>query len=205
MGWWRRLVGARPIADPAPATPGAGFGAPAPGQPGPRRGAEQSGPSRGNALLPQAVQAVADRHRIVVLTREGCHLCDQMIAQVKAASDIEVATVDIDAKPEVREVFTTDVPVLIVDRRIVARWRIDDEELASVLASLATRDSAAGQLAEDHSSRHPIAEPDTAQPRGGLGARAPMGQSGRGGTAQSAAPEAHQPTTQQPAETKGAR
>ena len=86
------------------------------------------------ANLPDHVAAVAARHRVVLLTREGCHLCedaDEIVRQVVGPA--EYAHVAIDGDPETRDLFATDIPVVIVDGRLLARWRVSADELTQAL------------------------------------------------------------------------
>ncbi|MGI3783275.1 MAG: glutaredoxin family protein, partial [Janthinobacterium lividum] len=63
---------------------------------------------------------VADRARVRLLTREGCHLCDEartVVAQVCAELGEAYEEVDIDlaADPGLRRRYTDEVPVTFVD------------------------------------------------------------------------------------------
>jgi len=67
-----------------------------------------------------------------LLTRQGCHLCDQMAAVLdrglgpRGTAWIEV---DVDEDAELRERFGETVPVLLRDGRPVAKVRIDESTL----------------------------------------------------------------------------
>ena len=74
--------------------------------------------------------------RVVVLTRVGCHLCEQavaVVAQVCAETGEQYATRDIDASPELRR-FTDEVPVTFVDGAQHDFWRVDPVRLKKALA-----------------------------------------------------------------------
>jgi hypothetical protein len=82
------------------------------------------------------VLAAGRDHRVVLLTREGCHLCDeaeQVVRQVVTDLGIGHARVTIDDDRETRDRFTTEVPVVIVDGRIIARWRLTPGDLTGAL------------------------------------------------------------------------
>ncbi|CAI9405253.1 hypothetical protein AESSP_01374 [Aestuariimicrobium sp. T2.26MG-19.2B] len=88
------------------------------------------------APLPAPVLAASRDHRVVLLTREGCHLCDeaeQVVRQVVTDLGVGHARVTIDDDRETRDRFTTEVPVVIVDGRIIARWRLAPGDLTSAL------------------------------------------------------------------------
>ncbi|TDP80392.1 glutaredoxin-like protein DUF836 [Brachybacterium sp. AG952] len=74
--------------------------------------------------------------RILYLTREGCHLCDDALPVVRAEADragTAVEVRDIDADARLREDWDHDVPVIIVDGKVHARYRVDAEQLRTAL------------------------------------------------------------------------
>jgi glutaredoxin len=78
----------------------------------------------------------ARAERVVVLTRQGCHLCDEAIAQVAAvcAETGEVyAVLDIDNDPELQRRYTEQVPVTFVDGAQHDFWRVDPVRLKAAL------------------------------------------------------------------------
>jgi glutaredoxin len=67
-------------------------------------------------------------HRVVLYTREGCHLCDH-------AKDIllkysrylpEIQEVDIDSDPQLVEQFATCIPVIEIDDRVLFRGGVNE-------------------------------------------------------------------------------
>ena len=84
-----------------------------------------------------AVVEFAERaERVVVLTRQGCHLCDEAIAQV-AAICAEIgetySVVDVDSDPELQRRYTDQVPVTFVDGAQHDFWRVDPARLRAAL------------------------------------------------------------------------
>lgn len=78
-----------------------------------------------------------DRPRIEVLTRPGCHLCDQaveVIRSVCAETGDHYVERDIDADPELRRAYTDQVPVTFVDGVQHDFWRVDPGRLMRALA-----------------------------------------------------------------------
>lgn len=74
--------------------------------------------------------------RVVVLTRVGCHLCDDAIALVEAVcaeTGDTWATHDIDIDPELQRRYTNEVPVTFVDGRQHDYWRVDPRRLRAAL------------------------------------------------------------------------
>jgi glutaredoxin len=80
--------------------------------------------------------SVVRPERIVVLTRQGCHLCDEAIAQV-AAVCVEIgeayAVLDVDSDPELQRLYTDQVPVTFVDGAQHDFWRVDPARLKAAL------------------------------------------------------------------------
>lgn len=81
-----------------------------------------------------------------MVTRDGCHLCEEMLAVVRAATarrpgvppqvralDLDLALADGRVAPEQHARWTTLVPVLVVDGKEVAHHRVTPEEAAEVL------------------------------------------------------------------------
>ena len=74
--------------------------------------------------------------RVVVLTRQGCHLCDEAIAQVAAiCNEIGEAygVLDVDSDPELQRRYTDKVPVIFVDGAQHDFWRVDPARLKAAL------------------------------------------------------------------------
>ena len=74
--------------------------------------------------------------RVVVLTRQGCHLCDEAIAQVAtvcADTGERYATVDVDSDPQLQRRYTDQVPVTFVDGAQHDFWRVDPVRLKAAL------------------------------------------------------------------------
>lgn len=75
--------------------------------------------------------------RIVLLTRDGCHLCDAAattIATVAERRSLGWAAVDLDASQRLRRRFAELIPVVVVDGRYLSHWRVDEQQLERTLA-----------------------------------------------------------------------
>jgi len=71
-----------------------------------------------------------------VLTRPGCHLCDQaveVVARVCAEVGACYATRDITGDPELLRRYTDEVPVTFVDGVQHDFWRVDSARLRRAL------------------------------------------------------------------------
>jgi glutaredoxin len=70
--------------------------------------------------------------KVVLLTRKGCHLCDEAHDLLRELGvDPELADVDVD--DELHRVYDFRVPVILVDDRVVAEGKIDREQLREAL------------------------------------------------------------------------
>jgi hypothetical protein len=74
--------------------------------------------------------------RVVVFGRAGCHLCDDaqvVVGRVCEALREPWTKVSIDDDPALLTAYGELIPVVMVDGREVARYRITDAELRSAL------------------------------------------------------------------------
>ena len=81
--------------------------------------------------------AHADAARVVVYSREGCHLCaaaEAQVAEVCADTGDTWVRIDIDGEPDLRARFTEQVPVTFVDGAQHDFWRVDPTRLRRALA-----------------------------------------------------------------------
>ncbi len=75
--------------------------------------------------------------KLELLTRPGCHLCEEMAAVLDAVlpgEGLAYATVDVDSRPELRARFGDVVPVLLRDGRPVAKVKLDERRLRRIIA-----------------------------------------------------------------------
>lgn len=71
-----------------------------------------------------------------LVTRQGCHLCDEMAAvldEVLPLFDLTYTSRDVDAEPELRARFSDVVPVLLRDGQPVAKVRTDRRALERIV------------------------------------------------------------------------
>ena len=86
--------------------------------------------------------------RVVVLTRDGCHLCDEaltVVAAVCAETGNAYETRDVDADPVLRRRYTDEVPVTFVDGAQHDYWRVDPVRLRAALTGSGTGPGVAGR------------------------------------------------------------
>ena len=80
---------------------------------------------------------------MIVLTlysRPGCHLCDEMKVVVQrvagaAGAPITIDEIDISTNPELEARYGLEVPVLLMDGRKTAKYRVTEGELTRMLAA----------------------------------------------------------------------
>lgn len=76
--------------------------------------------------------------RVQLLTRAGCHLCDDALAlaaRVCAATGESLTVTDIDAAgdPILLDRYSDQVPVTFVDGAVHDFWRVDEARLTAAL------------------------------------------------------------------------
>ncbi|MCU1437570.1 MAG: thioredoxin family protein [Naasia sp.] len=76
---------------------------------------------------------------LTLLTRPGCHLCDDardVVAEVAGALPAGAVTVterSILDDPELLERYAEDIPVVLIDGEVHAFWRVDPTRLRAAL------------------------------------------------------------------------
>lgn len=66
--------------------------------------------------------------RLVLVTRQGCHLCDEALGLLRELGHApELA--DVDADDRLHDLYEWRVPVVLVDDRVVAEGKITREQL----------------------------------------------------------------------------
>ncbi|MFT4110556.1 glutaredoxin family protein [Propionicimonas sp.] len=76
--------------------------------------------------------------RVVLLVRDGCHLCEEAVAVVRAvcAQTGDTWAVDnVDADPALRAEYSDHVPVTFVDGVRHAIWFVDEATLRRALSA----------------------------------------------------------------------
>ncbi|MGH9311572.1 MAG: glutaredoxin family protein [Vicinamibacterales bacterium] len=67
--------------------------------------------------------------RLTLYSRPGCHLCEEMKAildRVRADHPFELREVNISGDSELERRYWTEIPVLEIDGKKVAKYRIDE-------------------------------------------------------------------------------
>lgn len=74
--------------------------------------------------------------QVVLVTRAGCHLCEQaapVVAAEAARAGAAYAERDVDASPEDRAAYGDMVPVVLLDGAPHAYWQVDPRALRAAL------------------------------------------------------------------------
>ena len=79
---------------------------------------------------------------LTIYSRPGCHLCDDMKAVVErvALALIPPATIDvidISSDPDLESRYGVEIPVLLVNGKKAAKYRVTDVELRRILTARA--------------------------------------------------------------------
>jgi predicted thioredoxin/glutaredoxin len=69
---------------------------------------------------------------VVLVTRQGCHLCDQALIALRSLG-LEPELRDVDADDELLRLYDWRVPVVLVDDLVVAEGKVDREKLRQAL------------------------------------------------------------------------
>ena len=72
--------------------------------------------------------------QLTIYSRPGCHLCDEMKAVVErvarsAAGPMTIEAIDISTDPALEARYGVEIPVLLVDGKKVAKYRVTEEAL----------------------------------------------------------------------------
>lgn len=100
-------------------------------------------PGPGNSLV---FMATSD-HRITLLGKPGCHLCDDaraVVAKVAAEFGVPWEERDITLSPEEQAEYWEMIPVVFLDGVQHGYWRIDEARLRAALTELLAADGSAG-------------------------------------------------------------
>ena len=75
---------------------------------------------------------------LVVLSREGCGLCQDMLhelAELELSQSLPpVTVVDVDSNPELTRQFGLKVPVLLLDGSVICHYTLNSKELLRLVA-----------------------------------------------------------------------
>jgi glutaredoxin len=73
---------------------------------------------------------------VTIYSRPNCHLCEEMkaiVARVARSLPLAVEHVDISGNPELEGQYGSEVPVLVVDGRKAAKYRVTEDDLRRIV------------------------------------------------------------------------
>ena len=75
---------------------------------------------------------------LTIYSRPGCHLCDEMKAVIertvgRTALDVRIDEIDISTDAELERRYGTEIPVLLVNGKKAAKYRVAESELVRLL------------------------------------------------------------------------
>ena len=75
--------------------------------------------------------------RLTIYSKPGCHLCDDMKAVVQSAiadrTDIALDEIDISTDPDLLHRYGLEIPVLMIDGRKAAKYRVSSEQIRRMI------------------------------------------------------------------------
>jgi len=77
--------------------------------------------------------------RLTIYSKPGCHLCDEMKSLVNRVvaqhsnEPIAVDEIDISSVPDLLDRYGLEIPVLLVDGKKTAKYRVSEEELRRMI------------------------------------------------------------------------
>jgi len=77
--------------------------------------------------------------RIVLVTRAGCHLCEEALRLLEGLG-VRPDLADVDADDDLHRLYDFRVPVVLIDGAVVAEGRITPQQLGAALASKRSTD-----------------------------------------------------------------
>ena len=73
-----------------------------------------------------------------IYSRQGCHLCEQMIEEMLplVRGRLDVVVHDIDTREDWKSKYDTRIPVLEYDGEFVCQYHLDPDALARILSNI---------------------------------------------------------------------
>jgi len=86
---------------------------------------------------------------LTIYSRPGCHLCDEMKAVVASVllttrTSASVEEIDVETDADLERRFGLEVPVLLVDGKKLAKYRIAEDDLRRILQARSEEAGGAG-------------------------------------------------------------
>jgi predicted thioredoxin/glutaredoxin len=72
--------------------------------------------------------------KVVLVTRQSCHLCEDALASLRSLG-VEPELRDVDADPQLFDLYDWRVPIVLVGGRVIAEGHVDVDMLRKALKS----------------------------------------------------------------------
>jgi glutaredoxin len=75
--------------------------------------------------------------QVILYTRKGCHLCEvvkESLVKLERRGGYKWQEVDVDSNPEVRRLYTDEVPVVFINGRKAFKYHMDEQDFLRKLA-----------------------------------------------------------------------
>jgi glutaredoxin len=79
---------------------------------------------------------VEARHRVTLITRSGCHLCEQAEVELRALAaelGFGLDLLDVDADRQRANEYSDRVPVILIDGAEHGYWRLEEQRFRTAL------------------------------------------------------------------------
>ena len=76
-------------------------------------------------------------HHVTLITRVGCHLCEQaqtVLLRLRDELGFAYDELDVDADRDRRNEYSDRVPVILVDGKEHGYWRVEEDRLRAAVA-----------------------------------------------------------------------
>jgi len=75
---------------------------------------------------------------LTIYSRPGCHLCEEMKATIQRAvgasrKPVKIAEIDISGDADLEARYGTEIPILLVNGKKAAKYRVTEQELRRIL------------------------------------------------------------------------
>lgn len=83
---------------------------------------------------------MAERPKVTLYTRGGCHLCDdakRVLDRARRHTGFDLEEFDIDADPELRRLYNEEVPVIAINGSKAFKYKVTEPELLKKLEARA--------------------------------------------------------------------
>ena len=75
---------------------------------------------------------------VVVYSRKGCHLCEivkESLVKLQKRGGFSWREIDVDSNPEMRRLYTDEVPVVFINGRKAFKYRMNEREFLRKLSA----------------------------------------------------------------------